>query len=165
MNRRHPRNLLLVLAVVAAAVAAAPVHAADPGGLRQQPLEPAPGSQGRVPAPTGIGGKRGTTPPSLPEDARAPASTTINFKGTRYVVSAGQWYVKRGGDLVAVAPPAGVLVPELPEGHSVRWIGGVPYFYAAGLYYVWRERSRRYEIMQHPPAAEPAAAHPAAPRP
>jgi hypothetical protein len=55
----------------------------------------------------------------------------------------------------------------------MRWIGGVPYFYADGLYYIWRERPRRYEIMQSPPPAEedarlresaPAATAPEAPR-
>jgi hypothetical protein len=157
MNRRHPPTLLLVF-LAAMASAAASLQAAERGGLRQPPLESADG-QSRVPpgrAPTGIGGNRAPAQ-SRPDEPQAPASLSITFKGTSYVVSAGQWYVKRGGDLVAVAAPAGVLVRELPEGHSVRWIGGVPYFHADGLYYVWRERSRRYEILQGPPA-EPVSA-------
>jgi hypothetical protein len=45
------------------------------------------------------------------------------------------------------------MVRDLPDGYTMRWIGGVPYFYADGLYYVWREGSRRYEILQSPPSA------------
>lgn len=72
------------------------------------------------------------------------------------MVSDGRWYEQRGGDLVSVAAPAGVLVENLPDGYSVRWVSGVPYFYADGLYYVWRERSRRYEILQSAPGDEHA---------
>jgi hypothetical protein len=72
----------------------------------------------------------------------------------RYFVSEGQWFEQRGSRLIAVEAPAGVLVRDLPEGYTMRWIGGVPYFYADGLYYVWREGSRRYEILQSAPSAE-----------
>jgi hypothetical protein len=83
---------------------------------------------------------------------------SIKYRGTQYVVTDGQWYERRGRDLVAVTPPSGVLVRDLPKGHTMRWIGGVPYFYADGLYYVWREGSRRYEILQSPPSEEESPA-------
>jgi hypothetical protein len=79
---------------------------------------------------------------------------SLTYRGTQYVITDGQWYERRGRDLVAVTPPSGVLVRELPKGYAMRWIGGVPYFYADGLYYVWREGSRRYEILQSPPSQE-----------
>lgn len=159
MNRQFFKSPIM-LAAAAAWLAAGPAGAAERGGsLRQEPLQ-VPGGQSRVPVapPQPRSDDRGQARPvpPAPGERRAPGSTSITFKGTQYVVSAGQWYVRRGEDLVAVAAPAGVLVPDLPEGHSMQWIDGVPYFHADGLYYVWRERSRRYEIMQNPPAAVPA---------
>jgi hypothetical protein len=143
MNPRRFRRSL-VFAALAVSLACGPLLAAE-AGLRQQPLQPASGSRDRAP----------------PDPAqRRPDTTSITVKGTRYVVTDGQWYVKRGEDLVAVAPPAGAMVTELPAGYSMRWIGGVPYFYADGVYYVWRERSQRYEIMQNPPAESPPAREP-----
>ena len=88
------------------------------------------------------------------DDRVRPESTSITYRGTRYLINSGRWYEQRGTDLVPVTAPAGVLVEELPASHSMRWVGGVPYFYADGLYYVWRERARRYEIMQSPPAGD-----------
>jgi hypothetical protein len=87
-------------------------------------------------------------------DTSSQIGASLTYRGTQYVITEGQWYERRGRDLVAVTPPSGVLVRELPKGYAMRWIGGVPYFYADGLYYVWREGSRRYEILQSPPSDE-----------
>jgi len=93
-------------------------------------------------------------PPGRPsEPSREPQGSSISFRGTRYFVSDGQWFEQRGRRLIAVEAPAGVLVRQLPDGYTMRWIGGVPYFYADGLYYVWREGVRRYEILQSAPSA------------
>lgn len=97
------------------------------------------------------------SPPGRPaEDSRERRGASISYRGMRYFISEGQWFEQRGSRLVAVEAPAGVLVRDLPEGYTMRWIGGVPYFYADGLYYVWREGSRRYEILQSPPSVEKA---------
>lgn len=168
------RRLLpaLVIAVIALTTAV-PLHAADrgPGGMRQQPLDPGgdlrqppmmPGARDdpgrrtdsiRPPRNPGIIDSPGSRLPT-DEDRVRPESRSLTYRGTRYLINAGRWYEQRGADLVPVAPPAGVLVEELPAGHSMRWVGGVPYFYADGLYYIWRERARRYEILQSPPAGD-----------
>lgn len=110
-----------------------------------------------MPPPKGlISAPPGSAPPE--ERGRRTDSASITHRGTRYLVSDGRWYEQRGDDLIAVAPPAGVLVESLPDGYSMRWVGGVPYFYADGLYYVWRERSRRYEILKTAPNDERAPA-------
>lgn len=114
---------------------------------------PVQGPQRSLPTP-GIVGREGLRQPAT--ESRIPAAA-VTHRGTRYVVSGGQWYEQRGADLVAVEPPANVQVQALPEGYIMRWIGGVPYFYADGLYYVWRERTRRYEIVPSPQAEEAAA--------
>lgn len=188
MNRLHSQSLVTVAMALAVALAAGPLSAAErpggvPGGMRQQPMSPPPSSMGRDPMsgpmqgpsrnlPTpGIAGPAGARQP-VPE-SRMPAAS-VTHRGTRYLVSGGQWFEQRGADLVPVDPPANVQVQALPDGYTMRWIGGVPYFYADGLYYVWRERTRRYEIVRSPqseeapvvrdlridPAREPASATP-----
>jgi len=138
--------------------------AAERGGLRQ-PLEPGPArSQGNPPRPGPEGAPAPGRRPPHDEPAAAPAppaggaprrevpaATSINFRGTQFLFSGGQWYRQRGEELVAIEAPAGVLVRQLPDDYSVRWVAGVPYFHANGLYYVWRERQQRYEILQAPP--------------
>lgn len=157
---RHNQSRLLPLIGAACTLAiTGPLSAAErggpPGGMRQEPMDRGAASRSlrtpaKPPQSTEIPAPRASR---LPED-RSPLGMSITHRGTRYLVSGGQWYEQRGRDLVATIPPAGVLVRDLPDGYSMRWIGGVPYFYADGLYYVWRERPRRYEIMQTPPAAE-----------
>lgn len=162
MTRHADSHLLALLATVGfALVAVDPLVAAERlggGGLRQQPHQSPPGAAERNRGPGPMGqppGPAGTTGPAgarIPARERQPSSSaSITHRGTRYLVRGGQWYERRGGDLVAAVPPEGVLVKNLPDGHSMRWIGGVPYFYADGLYYVWRERPRRYEILTTPP--------------
>lgn len=133
--------------------------------MHQHPLIP--------PMPGGFGQNRPPGPPvrepgpdiAAPPDPQSPQadpdeqdSMRIHRRGTHYLVRGGQWYQQRGNALVAVEPPAGVLVSRLPQGYSMRWIGGAPYFYADGVYYVWRERTRQYEILQSPPVEEKAPA-------
>ncbi len=131
------------------------VSAADRGGMRQEPLSPPAGMKpGRTPTPAPTR-PRIIDPPG-PQRSEEPRQSTdsavISFKGSRYVISEGRWFEQRGNKLLPVSPPEGVLVQELPPGYSVRWVGGVPYFQADGLYYVWRERKRSYEILTSPPA-------------
>jgi hypothetical protein len=119
-----------------------------------------PGAIRSGPDPSGIF----SPPGGGPEDSRERRGASISYRGTRYLVSDGQWFEQRGSRLIAVEAPAGVMVRDLPDGYSMRWIDGVPYFYADGLYYIWREGVRRYEILQYPPAAlaQPAPEHPEA---
>lgn len=130
-----------------------------PGGVRPRPPEPlqdrlhrdtAPGRS--IAPPAGIPDARGL---QFPEDLRQKTGPKeLTYRGTRYVVSGGRWYQQRGSELMPVDPPAGALVEDLPEGYTMRWVSGVPYFYADGFYYVWRERARRYEILQSAPTEE-----------
>jgi hypothetical protein len=135
-------------AVAMMLISPGPAAAAERGGgLRQVPLMP----------PSGMKSGSITEPSSRPPEVRQPPdSVVIKFRGDRYVVSAGRWYKQRGDKLRAIEPPQGVLVPELPQGYSMRWVGGVPYFYADGLYYLWRERKRSYEVLPTPPAGDAA---------
>lgn len=140
--------------------------------MRQHPMGPAGGPVGAPPGrPVGGPGIDRPMRPEpadealarlrrapLPPEEPGPKGAAIKYRGTQYVVTDGQWFERRGTELVAVDAPSGVLVRELPKGHTMRWIGGVPYFYADGLYYVWREGARRYEILQAAPSGEEASA-------
>jgi hypothetical protein len=144
-----------VLAAAMLLLPAVATVAAEQGGLRQQPLPPAQKSAQREPA----------TQPQAPPVARPATPLSVTHRGTRYLVREGQWFEQRGADYVVVAPPAGVMVKDLPKGYAMRWIGGAPYFYADGLYYVWRQPQRSYEIVQLAPAKEAAPAGEQAPSP
>lgn len=148
-------------AVFAAALSllAAPLSAAEmgKGGLRQQPLPSTPPSVQRAP-PAPQPDVQRAPPATQAEPSMRPATPrAFTYRGTRYLVREGQWFEQRGADYVAVAAPAGVMVKDLPAGYAMRWIGGAPYFYADGLYFVWRQPQRSYEIMQLPPGKEAAA--------
>jgi hypothetical protein len=152
-------NAWLRCALAAAAmmvVTTGPAAAAERGGgLRQVPLMPPSGTKSGSISSSSTPPPEITEPSSRPPEVRQPPdSVVIKFRGDRYVVSAGRWYKQRGDKLRAIEPPQGVLVPELPQGYSMRWVGGVPYFYADGLYYLWRERKRSYEVLPTPPAGD-----------
>ncbi len=46
--------------------------------------------------------------------------------------------------------PVGAALDRLPPSATTVWIGGLPYFYAGGSYFLWRERERRYEVVEAP---------------
>lgn len=88
---------------------------------------------------------RGAVVAQLPS-ARYAAS----FEGRRYYDSGGVWYQRRGARFVVVEPPAGLYVPHLPPYCTTLWVGGVPYFYANDVFYVYRGSLRGYEIVAPP---------------
>jgi hypothetical protein len=67
-----------------------------------------------------------------------------------YYYGGGVWYAPRGAGWVVVAPPIGVFVSLLPPYYSTVWFGGIPYYYANDVYYVYRERERVYEVVRPP---------------
>lgn len=83
--------------------------------------------------------------PALPADA-----TVHRFRGQQYFQSQGSWFVTRAGQLVTVPAPVGLVMDSLPGAHETRWIDGVPYFVSGDAFYVWRERERKYEIVEAP---------------
>jgi hypothetical protein len=72
------------------------------------------------------------------------------------------YYERRPGYVVRpryyVAPPIGFTVAVLPPYYTTLWLGGFPYFYADGAYYMWRERERHYEVVEAPAGAETSRA-------
>jgi len=107
-------------------------------------------------AVTSGGGAPGSiATPSAGSGTADGSQDAYRFRGKQYVRSQGGWFESRGSQLVQVAPPVGLAIDSLPANHETRWIDGVPYFVAGDTYFVWRERERKYEIVE-PPAVLPS---------
>ena len=48
-------------------------------------------------------------------------------------------------------PPIGVAIPVLPPYYTTLWVGGVPYYYANGIYYTWYPSQQAYVVTSPPP--------------
>jgi hypothetical protein len=79
----------------------------------------------------------------------------VRHGGGHYWYHGGNWYSPRGPRWTVVTPPWGLFVPVLPGFYSTLWWGGVPYYYANDVYYVWRQEHSAYEVVPPPDSAEP----------
>jgi len=82
---------------------------------------------------------------SLPRGYR-----TYHYHGGSYYYMHGIWYRHSGVSFVVVAPPLGIVVPILPPYYTTVWVGGIPYYYAGGIYYVWRPAMQGYVVSEAP---------------
>ncbi len=83
------------------------------------------------------------------------ASINVGYGGIDYRFHAGVWWRPHGGRFIVVAPPIGIYLPLLPPAYVTLWIGGSPYYYANGAYYM-AAPGRGYVVVAPPP--EPVAA-------
>lgn len=90
--------------------------------------------------------------PRLPE-RRHP----IHYRNRDYFYFGGSWYLPSGPNFTVVVPPIGIVVPILPPFYTTLWVGGIPYYYANDVYYVWRPDLNGYQVTS-PPEAESQAA-------
>ncbi len=91
--------------------------------------------------------------PSLPHDHHI-----VRHHNTRYYFHGGVWYRPSGPRFVVVMPPIGVGIPFLPPYYTTLWVGGVPYYYADGVYYIWRPIDRTYVVSNPPPETQVSTA-------
>jgi len=85
----------------------------------------------------------------LPRNARR-----IPYRRHRYYYDGGVWYRPVREGFTVILPPVGVVVPVLPPFYTTIWVGGIPYYYADGVYYVWHSEERGYAVVEPPPEAE-----------
>lgn len=78
----------------------------------------------------------------------------VPYHGDRYYFHGGVWYRPSGTRFVVVTPPIGLTVSILPPFYTTLWVGGVPYYYADGVYYSWRPVDRTYVVVTPPPESE-----------
>jgi len=110
----------------------------------------------RKPAPSGyVQDKRhshnqyyppqGSTVRKLPSGHR-----DVEYRGSHYHFHNGVWYRPANGVYVVTRPPVGLTLRFLPPFHTVVWVGTVPYYYAAGVYYVWYSEFGYYRVVDAP---------------
>lgn len=83
----------------------------------------------------------------------------IRYRDRSYFYIGGTWYLPSGPNFVVVRPPIGIIVPVLPAFYTTIWFGGVPYYYANDVYYVWRPDLNGYQVAE-PPIEEEQQAPP-----
>lgn len=76
---------------------------------------------------------------------------SIRYHDRDYYFHSGIWYRPIGTRFVVIAPPIGIVVPFLPAFYTTIWFGGIPYYYANDVYYVW-DPARDGYVVTNPPA-------------
>ena len=79
-----------------------------------------------------------------------PRHRVVHHHGHRYYYGGGAWYRPYGSRYVVVDPPVGLVVSFLPQFGSTLHVGGVPYYRAGPVYYVWNPRARGYVVTDRP---------------
>lgn len=116
---------------------------------------------------------RGAVVRDLPKEA-----ITVNYAGISFRFAGGIWYQRLGPAYIVVAPPIGVIVPQLPAFATSFDSSGKAYLYANDVFYRPRPDLGGYEVVNDPedvvpeqsraPAGESssrlASAAPSAPR-
>ena len=77
----------------------------------------------------------------------------VGYRDRHYWYHGGVWYAPWGPRWIVVAPPFGVFVPVLPGFYTTLWFGGLPYYYANDVYYLWRPERNAYEVVPPPEGA------------
>lgn len=83
-------------------------------------------------------------------DRLPPAPRVVHYHGDRYYYGGGTWYQPYGPHFVVVTPPLGLIVSFLPEFHTTVYFGGIPYYRAGPVYYVWNPQARGYVVSGGP---------------
>jgi hypothetical protein len=90
-----------------------------------------------------------------------PEPVHVVFGGNHFYFKAGVWFRPHGPNFIVVTPPIGVAIPVLPPSYTTLWIGGVPYYYANGVYYAQTPGVPGYAVVAPPPGNETAPIQPA----
>jgi hypothetical protein len=80
---------------------------------------------------------------------------SVGYHGGNYFFHGGVWFRPWGGRYEVVTPPLGIFLPILPPDYVTLWMGGVPYYYADGVYYN-QAPGQGYVVVAPPPGAETA---------
>ena len=95
--------------------------------------------------------REGRIIPTLPQ-RRHP----IHYRDRNYFYLGGVWYLPSGPGYTVVRPPIGIVVPILPPFYTTVWLGGLPYYYANDVYYLWRPDLNAYQVTEPPAVTEQA---------
>ena len=82
----------------------------------------------------------------------------LSVAGASLLYSAGMFYRSTPAGYVVVPAPMGAVVPALPPGYTVVYMGGMPYYYYGNAYYAAAPNG--YVVTAPPAIAAPVAAAP-----
>lgn len=74
----------------------------------------------------------------------------VHYRGHRYYYGNGSWYRPYGSRFIVVTPPIGLTIPFRPDFHATLWFGGLPYYEANSVYFVWRPKQHGYVVTPAP---------------
>ena len=80
-------------------------------------------------------------------------AVSVGFGGGNYFFHGGVWFRPYGPRYIVVQPPIGIYLPVLPPDYATVWVGGVPYYYADGVYYNVAP-GQGYVVVAPPPGAD-----------
>jgi len=79
----------------------------------------------------------------------------VSIAGASLLYSAGMFYRTTPAGYVVVPAPMGAVVPALPPGYTVAYMGGTPYYYYGNAYYAAAPNG--YVVTAPPAIAAPIA--------
>jgi hypothetical protein len=82
----------------------------------------------------------------------------LSIAGAEFLYSAGMFYRSTPAGYVVVPAPMGAVVPALPPGYTVVYMGGMPYYYYGNAYYAAAPNG--YVVTAPPAIAATVAAAP-----
>lgn len=74
----------------------------------------------------------------------------VHHRGHPYYYGNGLWYRPYGSRFIVVTPPIGLTIPFRPDFHATLWFGGVPYYEANSVHFVWQPQQRGYVVTSPP---------------
>lgn len=77
-------------------------------------------------------------------------TTEVNYAGISYQFVGGVWYQRQGPAYIVVAPPIGLIVPQLPAFATSFQSDGKNYLYANDVFYRPRPDLGGYEVVNDP---------------
>ena len=84
----------------------------------------------------------------------------LSIAGAEFLYSAGMFYRSTPGGYMVVPAPMGAVVPALPPGYTVVYMGGMPYYYYGNAYYAAAPNG--YVVTAPPAIATPMVVAPGA---
>ena len=82
----------------------------------------------------------------------------LSIAGAEFLYTAGMFYRTTPAGYVIVPAPMGAVVPALPPGYTVVYMGGAPYYYYGNTYYA--PAPNGYVVTAPPAIAAPVAVAP-----
>ena len=104
------------------------------------------------------GGPGGHGGPGWGGGSTALGIVALSIAGAEFLYSAGMFYRSTPAGYVVVPAPMGAVVPALPPGYTIAYMGGVPYYYYGNAYYAAAPNG--YVVTAPPAVAEPIAVAP-----